>query len=222
MTRKPLVTRFHLLEFGMLVAITATAWFRIPEGADLPVHWGLDGHPDQVWPKLPALLAAPAIAIVVGLVTAAFGQFAPEDQVEPGRHVAEAAVAAILGLLCAIQFGILLIGIGSDIDMVRIIGGAVALALLVIGNALPKSQPNAYSGIRLPWTLNDPRNWILTHRLTGILMIIAGIALGAAVWLTPEPQVLLPATLAAVFIPIIVAALFSVALSMTRGRGAQR
>lgn len=218
MTRKSLVAPFHLLIYGLLIAITITAWVKIPDGAGLPVHWGLDGHPDRTWPKLQALIGAPSLAALVVITTYLFGRLAPEEQVEPGRHISEAALSGVLGLFCAVQFGMLLIGIGSDIDMIRIVAGAVAVILLVLGNALPKSQPNGYSGLRLPWTLSDPRNWTRTHRLTGIVMMIAAVGLGAVVWLAPDPGILLASVLAAVFGPLILAVIFSVVVSMSGDR----
>ena len=79
MPRKPLVTRFHLLLLGLLVAVTATAFVKIPADAALPVHWGLDGHPDQVWPRIPALLMFPLIGAVITGLFLAIGRFTPPE-----------------------------------------------------------------------------------------------------------------------------------------------
>ena len=88
--------------------------------------------------------------------------------------------------------------------MVRIIAFALAALFVILGNVLPKSQPNAYAGIRLPWTVNDPRRWAIAHRVTGILFIIGGIGLGLVAWLLPDPQDMLLAMFAAILVPIIV------------------
>ena len=42
-------------------------------------------------------------------------------------------------------------------------------------------KPNHYVGIRLPWTLNDPKVWYQTNRLAGGL----GIIIGLVIWLMP-------------------------------------
>lgn len=55
-----------------------------------------------------------------------------------------------------ILFGIVFIGLG--------------LFCLVV-------KPNHYVGIRLPWTLNDPKIWYQTNRLTGGLGIIIGLVI---------------------------------------------
>lgn len=215
MTRKPIVTRFHLFLLGVLAAITATAFVKVHADTGLPVHWGFDGKPDRIWPRNEALLVFPAIAVLLTGIFAAIGQFAPVEQIEPGRHISEAMLTALLGLLCALEFSLVLIGVGSDIDMVRIIAFALAALLIILGNVLPKSQPNVFAGLRLPWTMRDPGNWAATHRLTGILYLLSGLGLGAVAWFMPDPADMLPAIGVAVFAPVIVGGLFS----FVRSRG---
>jgi uncharacterized membrane protein len=208
-TRKPLVTRFHLLVFVVLAAIAVVAFYKIPAGVDLPVHWGFDGKPDEVWPRVPALLVFPGLGVVLIGLFAAIGRLAAPAQLDPGRYILEAALTGVLGLFCAIEFAMILLGIGSDIDMIRVIAFAVAVLLVLIGSALPRSQPNAYAGIRLPWTLHDADAWRAAHRLAGVLYLIAGVALGVLAWLRPEPPELLPGMLAAVLLPPVIGGLFS-------------
>ncbi len=113
-------------------------------------------------------------------------------------------LTGLLGLFCALQFALILIGVGSDIDMVRIIAFGMAALFLILGNALPKSQPNAYAAFACPWTLSDPRHWALTHRITGILFMIGGLALGLVAWLVPDPQDMLLALGLAIVLPLLV------------------
>ncbi|MDR3470206.1 MAG: DUF1648 domain-containing protein [Devosia sp.] len=209
MTRKPLVTRFHLLVFAVLIAITATALVKVPADAGLPVHWGFDGKPDQVWPRNPALAVMPAIGLALTAVFALVGQVAPVEQIEPGRNMAEAMLTWLLGLLCAIQFSLILIGVGSDIDMVRLVAFAVAALLLVVGGLLTQASPNAYAALRLPWTMRSASAWTAVHRLTGALLALGGLGLGAVAWLRPQPADMLFGIGAAIVVPLVVGMLFS-------------
>ena len=84
MTRKPIVTRFHLFLLGLLAAITAAAFFKISPDMGLPVHWGFDGRPDRVWPRNEALVLFPIVAVCLTGLFLAIGQFVPSEQVEPG------------------------------------------------------------------------------------------------------------------------------------------
>jgi uncharacterized membrane protein len=215
MTRKQIVTRFHLLVLGFLVAITATAYVKIPAGTDLPVHWGLNGTPDWVWPRNTALLIFPTVAVLLTALFALIGQFAPVEKIEPGRYVSEALLSGLLIMFDALQIGLLMIGLGSDIDMVRIVGFGVALVLLLLGATLPTSEYNAYAGVRLPWTFRNAGHWRSSHRVAGILCIIAGLGLGVAAWLFPDPGTVMLALLAAVFMPLILAVLYSVLRSFS-------
>lgn len=209
MTRKQIVTRFHLLLLGVLVAITATAFVKINADVGLPVHWGLDGRPDQIWPRNQALLIFPIIGVLLVALFAAIGQFARPEQIEPGRYIAEAMLTGLLLLLCALQLSFIFIGIGSDIDLARIVTFGVALILILLGFALPNSAPNAYAGVRLPWTMKDRANWTATHRLTGILYIVAGVALATVAWFRPDPVDMLPAIAVSVLAPILIGGIFS-------------
>jgi uncharacterized membrane protein len=208
--RKSIVTPFHILLSGVLLVVTAIGYVKIPAAAGLPMHWGLDGRPDRIWPRDPALAALPAIALALLVLFFAIGRLAPQEKVDPGRVVAEAAISAVLLILCALQFSLLLIGTGSEVDLVRIVSAAVAMALVILGLALPRSAPNAYTGVRLPWSMTDPANWRATHRLTGALMVIAGLILAAVALLWATPVNLLETIGPAVFLPIIIGALYSV------------
>jgi uncharacterized membrane protein len=207
--RKSIVTPFHILLFGVLLAVTATGYVKIPVATGLPMHWGLDGRPDRIWPRDPALAAMPIVALVLLVLFFFLARLAPPEKVDPGRTIAEAAISAVLLILCALQFGLLLIGTGSEVDLVRLVAAVVALALVILGVALPRSAPNAYAGIRLPWSMADPANWRATHRLTGGLMVVAGLVLAAVALFWATPANLLVTIGPAVFLPIIVGGLYS-------------
>jgi uncharacterized membrane protein len=216
MDRTSIVTRFHLTLLAFLVALTVIAYLKVPAPLGFPVHWGLNGHPDEVWPRSTALLLFPAIGLLLTALFFAIGLLASPQQIEPGRTVAEAMLTGFLGLLFALQLSLILIGVGSDIDLTRIVAFVVAVGLLGIGIALSRATPNAFSGVRLPWTMADKRNWTATHRLTGALMVLAGAGLGVVAFAWPDPINLFQALAVAVFLPVVVAALCSVVLAKSR------
>lgn len=57
----------------------------------------------------------------------------------------------------------------------KIVMIATSLLMIFIGNYLPKCKQNYTLGIKTMWTLSDERVWNDTHRLGGILLVIAGI-----------------------------------------------
>lgn len=57
------------------------------------------------------------------------------------------------------------------------------LALVVVGNVLPRVRPNSAVGIRTPWTLRDERTWTRVHRIGGYLLVGLGLAFLAVTWI---------------------------------------
>ena len=89
--------------------------------------------------------------------------------------------------------------------------------ILSVGRLSPEKNfvglIRAYAGLRLPWTLSDPVVWQATHRVSGLLSLVAGMLLVALALFTGDTAILLPATVAAVTIPIAVGAAVSWRLS---------
>ena len=90
--------------------------------------------------------------------------------------------------------------------------------MLGLGLTLPMTRPNAYAGVRLPWTMRSPTNWKLTHRLTGALYLIAGIGMGVLTYLAPDPRELLAALMAALLLPVAIGGLASFLMSLRKPR----
>jgi uncharacterized membrane protein len=140
---------------------------------------------------------------------AALARFAQPEQLRAGRHLIRATVPALLGLFLVIEAGIVLIGTGVEIEMVRLVVLAFGLLLAVMGNMMPKTRPNAYAGLRLPWTLSDLAIWQAAHRASGLVSLVAGVLLVAVAIFTGNVAILLLATAAATAVPIVVGVVVS-------------
>lgn len=198
---------------AMLVAATVIGLSSIPAESELPIHWGLDGTPDRFWPRNWALSIAPLAVITMLAVNLFVGVIGSDREVTAGRHVSHAAILGLTALFVAVQVTIVLTGLGADVPMTRVLALGLGLLSIVLGNVLPKSQPNGFAGIRLPWTLASSANWTATHRLTGRLMMVAGMGLVALAIATPNPTALALATLAALLLPPVVGGIFSYRLA---------
>jgi len=167
-----------LVIVGLWVA-AALAWPTAPD--QIPVHWTLDGEVDRYGGRAEGLLLLPGIATLIYLVSLA----AP--WLDPGRlNYARFAGAyttirvAVVALLAVIYAVMLLTARGVPVDMNRIVGLAVGAALFVMGNVMGKIRPNWFFGVRTPWTLSSKRSWTQTHRFSGWVLVLGGIALMAA------------------------------------------
>jgi len=204
MTFKDIFSPATLIVAAALAIVTVIGFVVVPGDAMLPVHWGMTGQADGFLPRNAALLLPPGFAAAMLLLAAVLVRYAPADRLQSGRHLLAAMLPVLLLLFVVIATGMVLIGAGFAVDVVRLIAAGLGILLLVMGNALPKTQPNHYAGIRLPWTLADPMVWQKTHRSAGLASMLCGLALLVLAGGTANAVLLLVGIVAAFLLPIIV------------------
>jgi uncharacterized membrane protein len=157
------------------LAVSLWAWGRIPDGEQIPIHWGLDGRANGWAPKPVGLLLVPGIIAIMGI---AFGAI---PYLDPRRdHQARSTTArlwimgAALLVLGVVHVAATLTAVGASVDIGRVVVIAVGGLFVVIGNYLGKVRSNWFVGIRTPWTLSSEQSWTRTHRLGGYLFVAAG------------------------------------------------
>ena len=180
-----------LLVVATLGAAAVIGGMAMPDGIQLPTHWGTNGEPDAFADKWTALLLPVALVAGVSLLF----YFLPS--LEPRREGLARSQGlylwgwiAILMVGAVIQLALLSTGLGWGIPVNHLIVGAIGVMLVLIGNQLGKSRSMYLIGLRTPWTLASEEVWIKTHRLCGKLMVAGGIAMVIAS-LLPRPSGLL-------------------------------
>ena len=108
----------------------------------------------------------------------------------------EATYAAITFRVVLFVLGVhaaMLVGLASELqsDVVAIVARALplmfGLALVSIGNLLPRLRPNGVIGIRTPRTRADRTTWARTHRAAGYATVAMGISILASALLPGVP-----------------------------------
>ena len=181
---KSLVTRFHLLFLTVTVAITGVAIMRVPADFMYPAHWS-GSAADWAWPRDLALIGAPLVELVLISGFFILGNLLTKNHYAKVQHILDPALSLLLALPTAVQLGLLLTGIGSDIDVVRIAGAGLGTVLLVLGAVLFEAQRNTYAGLRMPWPIRSDTSWRLVHRVAGIFSALTGAGLLALAWFDP-------------------------------------
>jgi uncharacterized membrane protein len=160
-----------------MLAVSAWAWFQIPEGQDVPVHWGPTGAVDGYGPKWLGLLGLPVIGAIVLAVLVVL------PRIEPRRdHLARSTPAyvttggAVMLMLAGLHVAAVLAAVGVPVDVSRVAFAGAGLLFVVVGNMLGKTRSSWLFGIRTPWTLSSERSWSRTHRLGGRVFIVLGLA----------------------------------------------
>ena len=206
----------------LAAAMAAFGWWaalRLAPGTRLPVHWNASGVADEFAQATPALLWPAVMSALVGLLMAAIPRMEPlQDRLEASAPVLRAAWIGVMGLMVYVQVMIAAPALGWRIGIDLLLAG-MGVLFLMISNALPKSRPSFFVGIRTPWTLADTDNWIATHRLGGKLMMAVGAAMVLAAFAPLAPEWRLWAMIA----PVIAASVVPIAYSwwLWRSRAAR-
>ncbi|KFL31669.1 hypothetical protein JP75_09125 [Devosia riboflavina] len=184
-----LITRFHLLIFSVTLSITAVAILRIPADFMFPAHWH-GSNADWLWPRDTALAIAPSIQAVLLLTFFVLGHALTRNHMAKVRHILDPALSLSLAVPAAYQFGLLFMGIGSDLDLIRGLGFLFAAALILLGLVFFHAERHSYGGLRMPWPIASDQSWLLVHRISGIAALLAGAAVAALSWLDAGPGIL--------------------------------
>lgn len=201
---------YAMASMALAFALAGFAWVtagRLPEGAVLPTHWNAAGEPDGFAPALEALLMPAGITLLVTILFVLIPRIEPlQEKLEGSAPLLRASWIGVMFLSALISVTIGLPAYDISLPINAVLAG-VGVLFIVLGNALPKSRPGFFVGIRTPWAIIDTDNWIATHRLGGRLMMLAGIAIlvAAIVPLGPDlaSGIMIVAIAAAVIIPFV-------------------
>jgi uncharacterized membrane protein len=175
MKLRPLVIVGSAAVIGMLI-LSAWAWPQIPDGAQVPIHWGIDGTPDGYGPKWLGLLGIPILTVLVVALLLVIPRFEPRRANLERSATAYVAVGiAVTLFVTALHVAAVLAALGENVNLGMVASIGIGLAFVVMGNYLGKTRSNWFFGIRTPWTLSSDRSWTRTHRLGGVAFVVIGL-----------------------------------------------
>jgi uncharacterized membrane protein len=188
MNLKPILIVNGIL-IALMLGLTVWVWQSIPDGTQLPVHWGLDGQADRYGSKAEALLVLPGMAVFLTAIFWFLPRLDPRRKnLEASRKLWSAAAISVTALLAYLHVFLVLNATGRAIDVADYMIPGISALLIVLGNYLPKTRSNWFAGVRTPWSMSSDYSWSKTHRLasrlfmgTGVLTIAAWLVLGAKV-----------------------------------------
>jgi uncharacterized membrane protein len=212
-----LVSPFNWLLIALVAVVTGLGFVLVPLDQDFPTHWDASGTVDGLSPAPVALILPLAIlAGVIGLLYVMRAARLKRDFAS-GRFVLDASIGGLAGMMLVLSVANVLYGMGYAVDIQRIVLLAVTVLMILIGNALPKSQKNFVAGIRLPWTLRDAANWRITHRWAGRSMVVCGLIAFVAIALgVPNPWPF-AVVMASIIVPAGIATVVSYTYALRHG-----
>lgn len=173
--RPLLIVGFLLLAASL--AFTGWAWLQIPDGALVPTHWGLDGQVDGWMKKMPGLLITPGLMLLVTVLFLALARAEPrQNNLLRSREALGIGWIGTLLLMAMAQTAEVFAALGYRVPVTSLMMPAVAVLIIAIGNALPRTRSNFFIGIRTRWTLESDYAWEKTNRWAGRLFVLSGFA----------------------------------------------
>ncbi len=149
----------------------------------VPVHYDFAGEVDRMGSKY-EMLVFPAIAVLfcgVFLLMARFSKDTKDGRLQ--RKIFAVTGIFVMALFFGMGFWFMYLAVRADpaapaVDAGALLKGCgvfIGLALIVLGNFMPKARRNAFFGLRVPWTMDSEAVWQRSQRFAGIAAVVAGI-----------------------------------------------
>ena len=201
----------QILILAVPFCVAAWLWNKLP--GRMPIHWNLDGQPDNYAGKSIATFLIPFVnvgtAVLIMFLPRIDPKFAKNDEETKAsvRRTISSIRLVLTLFLSIVALAVLAAPFRPTLQISLIIPAGFGVLLVVLGNLLAKLRPNYFCGFRTPWTLESRDVWIKTHRLGGRLMVAAGIFVAVFSFVLPIKQffsfVLLPAIAVIAIVPIV-------------------
>ena len=174
------------LILALLWGASFLAFPRLP--GRVPVHWNLQGQVDRWGSPWEATVLVPALATGLYLFILAIDWGGLDFRAARAMSVATVRQVRILILLFIGALHAVILGATLKGGTLReaMLWACIDGFLILLGNLMPRLEPNAWVGIRIPPTLESRDIWKRTHRLAGRVFVIGGLVLLPAC-LLPEP-----------------------------------
>ena len=187
MKNKKLLTMLYvILMFLPLIAVVVAYPF-LPD--QIPAHYGMDNQVTR-WGNKSETFIFPIITLVFGFFMYIGAKGAAEQEKKGnGTGKNNSTITFIAGILSILVFDILtLYFLYADFHQVenlndvpfsltKISFGCLVIALIILGNIMPKLKRNSLIGLRTSWSMKNDVVWKKSQRFCGILFMLSGIVI---------------------------------------------
>lgn len=161
----------------IMFGISLWAWFQIPAGTPVPIHFDISGTPDRYGNAFVGVFLLPCVlAAVVGLIGLVPRIEPRKENLQMSGRAYRVTWGALLVFFSVLHLVIILSVL--EIAQANLLGNLIPLGIgglfVVLGNMMGKVRSNFMFGIRTPWTLSSELSWNKTHRLGGRIMMAVG------------------------------------------------
>lgn len=177
-------------------------WKQLPD--TMVTHWGADRNPDGTMHKTLAITIPPLILLAFHIVCLIFTSLDKQQKLQ-NKKALSIIFWIIPGISLFANAAMYSIALDWNIQPHHLTAPLLAVALIFIGNYMPKTVQNRTLGIKISWTLRNEENWNKTHRFAGKLWVVCGVVLLPTVflplkWMVP---VMIAVMLAVIILPMV-------------------
>jgi uncharacterized membrane protein len=152
----------------------AVLYSQMPD--QMPSHWNAAGEIDDYMPKFWGIFMMPLVTIGLLLMFVAIPYIDPlKANIAQFRGIYNIFILLFTVYMLFIHTMTLLAALGYQFNMTYVIIPAVGLIFIGTGFMIRKAKRNFFIGIRTPWTLSSDYVWEETHKLGGVMFMIAGV-----------------------------------------------
>jgi uncharacterized membrane protein len=167
---------YFILLMVVSVGLSIWAYPQLPD--QVPIHWNFSGEVDGYSSKLFAVLFNPFMLLFLYGVLLGIAEINPrKENYKKFEGTYRMIVYAILTFLVAIHIAIILNGLGYRVSMDWLGSAGIGVLFMILGNYMPRLEPNYFVGIRTPWTLENELVWTRTQRFGGKVFFLGGLVL---------------------------------------------
>ncbi len=172
--------------YGLMYLPLISALFALqflPE--QIPAHYGLNNQVTRWGSKYEALIV-PIVTAILGYFFLAIAKTAAKHE-ENGNNNENVCIVA--GIATLIIFNVmtgytLYTGFNkvenlsfNKFDINQLLFGILGIAMIIMGNIMPKLRMNAAAGLKTKWSMKNETTWKKSQRFGGISYIIGGIVI---------------------------------------------
>ena len=149
-------------------------WNQLPE--QIPSHWNAVGEVDG-WSSKPFAVFGMPLILLAAQWLCVLGTAADPKKAHHGKKILHLVLWIIPVMSAVLHVIVYATAMGKEVRVEVVMPVLIGLILAIVGNYLPKCKQNYTIGIKIPWTLNSEENWNKTHRFSGRLWVVCGLAI---------------------------------------------
>ncbi len=180
---------FYVLMF-LPVLMCLVALPILPE--QIPAHYNGSGQVDR-WGSRYEILLFPAATILMGLFMLGMAKLSAKAERDGSNNENICILGGCFSLLLFNAMTVYFLytdlckveDLSSvSVEISQLAFALLGVALIVIGNFMPKVRMNSVSGLRTPWSMKNETTWKKSQRFGGISFILAGLLILLVCFLT--------------------------------------